>query len=180
MSTSVVTVKMIENSVSIAKNGGGSYVGTRITYDEGGQIRVKGLHPVALSKNPTLLSNLEALSSGGLPKTVVLTTEKVDGFVNFISLVPTDGDVDMTSTSTTDTGTAQATTSTTTPTRTFAPRNNVGTGGHSSNGRDEAISKAVALKAAVEFGSATGVTDVDAVIAMSEKFNTYLSGKTGE
>jgi hypothetical protein len=64
--------------------------------------------------------------------------------------------------------------------RNFAPRTNVGGNGGHSNGRDEAISKAVALKAAVEFGSATGVTDVDAVIAMSEKFNAYLSGKTGE
>jgi hypothetical protein len=174
MSSSVVVVKMIENSVSIAKNGGGSYIGTRITYEEGGQLRVKGLHPVALQKNEQLAGNLMTLSDVGLPQTVVLTTEKVDGFVNFISLVATNGD---TTTASNDTPTTTAP-STSTVSRNFTPRAHVG--GNSGNGREEAISKAVALKAAVEFGVGIGVTEVESVIAMSEKFNAYLSGKTGE
>ena len=62
-----VTCKVLEIQfdATIAKNGGGSYKGTRISYrDADGALKEKGIHTNALKYNPTLKKQLEGIKGG--------------------------------------------------------------------------------------------------------------------
>lgn len=55
----------VATNQTIAKNGGGSYKGTRLTYrDSEGAIKEKCIHENALKYNPTLKNQLSELSGG--------------------------------------------------------------------------------------------------------------------
>lgn len=60
-----IKVVSIENNATIAKNGGGSYKGTRIAYrDAEGQLKEKNIHSNVFKFNPSLKNQLEAISNG--------------------------------------------------------------------------------------------------------------------
>src|SRR5687768_18281064 len=65
---------------TIAKNGGGSYKGTRLTYrDPDGSIKEKCLHSNALKYNPTLKNQLSELKAGD---DITMVLEKEGDFWN--------------------------------------------------------------------------------------------------
>lgn len=72
-----VNWKIVEVAIdtTIAKNGGGSYKGTRIAYRDGdGTLKEKGIHSNALKYNPNLKKQLEAIKAGD-DVTVVMEKE---------------------------------------------------------------------------------------------------------
>ena len=70
---------------TIAKNGGGSYKGTRLTYrDPDGSIKEKCLHANALKYNPTLKAQLSELKSGD---DITMVLEKEGDFWNLKEVV---------------------------------------------------------------------------------------------
>lgn len=77
-----VNIKVVEVAfdVNIAKNGGGSYKGTRLTYrDEEGAIKDKNIHSNALKYNPKLKAQLSELKAGD---DAVMSLEKEGEFWN--------------------------------------------------------------------------------------------------
>jgi|SRR5687768_2376459 len=70
---------------TIAKNGGGSYKGTRLTYrDPDGSIKEKCLHSNALKYNPTLKNQLSELKAGD---DITMVLEKEGDFWNLKEVV---------------------------------------------------------------------------------------------
>lgn len=60
-----VKVVSIEHDATIAKNGGGSYKGTRIAYrDAEGSLKEKNIHSNALKFNPALKNQLAEIKAG--------------------------------------------------------------------------------------------------------------------
>jgi hypothetical protein len=79
------TIIAIENGVTIAKQGGGSYTGTRMTYRDSEQaIKEKLFHSNVLKFNPSIKDGVSTLVSGD-PFTMVL--EKEGEFWNAKTLV---------------------------------------------------------------------------------------------
>ena len=75
-----VKIVAIDHDQVIAKNGGGSYKGTRITYRESdGSLKEKCIHSNALKYNPTLKNQLNEVKSGD---DVTLVLEKEGDFWN--------------------------------------------------------------------------------------------------
>ena len=76
----------ITENVTIAKNGGGSYKGTRFTYRDSkdGSMKERGVHDNALKYNPSLKSSFELLKAGD---DFTMTIEKEGEFWNIKELV---------------------------------------------------------------------------------------------
>lgn len=159
MSKDRVKVLSIEMETSIPKKDGGTYTGTKVVYEKDGKTVTKGIHPNGLKFNEELRNQLVTLSESGLPKEVVLHTERAEnGFnVNVVAILPAD---------------TETTSSTTTTSYTSSPKSTYG-GGSTSN-KDTAINRAVALKAAVE----SGVEGTDNTVALAKRYVTFL--ETGE
>lgn len=78
-------IEVTENA-TIAKNGGGSYKGTRFTYRDSKDesIKERGIHENALKYNPSLKTSLSELKSGD---DFTMTLEKEGEFWNIKGLV---------------------------------------------------------------------------------------------
>lgn len=159
MSKERVKVLSIEMETSIPKKDGGTYTGTKIVYEKDGKTVTKGIHPNGLKFNEELRNQLVTLLGSGLPKDVVLHTEKAEnGFnVNVVGILPADTPVESTRSS-------------------FTPKSTGGSSTGTSGGgnKDTSINRAVALKAAVE--SNTG--SVESTVEVAKRFVTFL--ETGE
>ena len=74
------TVVSIEHEVQIAKNGGGSYPGSRVSYrDKDGTLREQNFHENALKFNAAIKNGLENLSAGD---SFTMVKEKENDFWN--------------------------------------------------------------------------------------------------
>ena len=80
------TVVAVEHEVQVAKNGGGTYPGTRFSYrDEAGALKEKGIHNNAFKFNATLKTQLSNLNPG---QKFVMDIEKKGEFWNINSVLP--------------------------------------------------------------------------------------------
>ena len=80
------TVVSMEFDVQVAKNGGGTYPGSRLAYrDEAGVMKEKGFHNNALKFNAVLKTQLSNLSVG---QAFVMEIEKEGEFWNVKSILP--------------------------------------------------------------------------------------------
>lgn len=81
------TVVSIDVDVQVAKNGGGTYPGSRLTYrDESGAIKEKAFHSNVFKFNAALKGQLTSLSVG---QAFIMDMEKQGEFWNVKSIKPT-------------------------------------------------------------------------------------------
>src|SRR3972149_5229851 len=79
-------VVSVEIDVQVAKNGGGTYPGARLSYrDENGALKEKGFHNNVFKFNASLKTQLSNLSTG---QHFVMTMEKEGEFWNVKSILP--------------------------------------------------------------------------------------------
>lgn len=167
------TVVSIEHEVQIAKNGGGSYPGSRVSYrDKDGTLREQNFHQNALKFNAAIKNGLENLSAGD---SFTMVKEKENDFWNVKQIFK--GEATVQANSTPAPVAAQASSGP----NTFEVNNQLKEKQMKFDVlRQPIYVRQTALKAASELSTIFKLNTPEDVLNLSKRFVTYIeTGETG-